>query len=336
MIKKHYQNTSHWLDAISNPWYKIILEIEETIILETNNFCRKKDIHNLILPVTTGSISSPMGLGSDSLPVQVNVCGRKTYLADSMQFLLEYGCRFFNSGCYYIMPAFRGEDVDSRHLAQFFHSEMEIPGNLDDIINLVDGYVKHLLKAILHKHEESIMQLVGSTKHIKNAISKDFKKISFNEAQKILQEKFPHDLNKYIKHTDKFRSITNAGEKALMEHFDGIVWITNFDNLAVPFYQKIDPQHPETAKNADLLMGIGETVGCGERNLTADELLRQINRHGVNKSEYRWYVEMRAKYPLQTSGFGMGIERFLLFILNHDDIRDIQLFLRFNRDSDIV
>lgn len=46
------------------------------------------------LPITTGSISSPMGLGSDSIPVKIQLGGRDTYLADSMQFALEYGCRF--------------------------------------------------------------------------------------------------------------------------------------------------------------------------------------------------------------------------------------------------
>lgn len=53
------------------------------------------------LPVTTGSISSPMGRGSDSLPVKVKLEGVETYLADSMQFLLEYGCRLTNKGVYY-------------------------------------------------------------------------------------------------------------------------------------------------------------------------------------------------------------------------------------------
>ena len=37
---------------------------------------------------------------------------------------------------------------------------------------------------------------------------------------------------------------------------------------------------------------------------------------------------MKTHYPLQTSGFGMGLERFLAFIFKHDDIRDFQLMPR--------
>ena len=31
-----------------------------------------------------------------------------------------------------------------------------------------------------------------------------------------------------------------------------------------------------------------------------------------------------------TSGFGMGIERFLAWVLRHDDIRDMQILPRVN------
>ena len=71
-----------------------------------------------LFPITTSSISSPLGLGSDSLPVEIDLFGVNTFLADSMQFLLEYGCRFSDAGCYYVMPSFRGEATDSRHLAR--------------------------------------------------------------------------------------------------------------------------------------------------------------------------------------------------------------------------
>ncbi len=33
---------------------------------------------------------------------------------------------------------------------------------------------------------------------------------------------------------------------------------------------------------------------------------------------------------MKTSGFGMGIERFILWLLNHNDIRDCQILPRFN------
>lgn len=42
---------------------------------------------------------------------------------------------------------------------------------------------------------------------------------------------------------------------------------------------------------------------------------------------------MKDSFPLKTAGYGMGVERFLLWVLGHDDIRDLQILPRFNGQS---
>ena len=66
------------------------------------------------MPITSESVTSPMGLGSDSLPVSVELFDKNVYLADSMQFYLEYLLRQHPQGVFYIMPTFRGEEPDDR------------------------------------------------------------------------------------------------------------------------------------------------------------------------------------------------------------------------------
>lgn len=316
---------NHYLNAVNSEWYKLLAELNDLINYETAIFYHEKKIKTMNLPITTMSISSPMGLGSDSLPVSVNLFGVRTYLADSMQFMLEYGTRFFENGVYYIMPTFRGEKADERHLCQFFHSEAEISGNLEDIIKLVEDYIHHLAKRILEKYHDDIISFAGSVEHIEKLISiTKFPEVSFDDAVDILHA----DENYVIFHEEGYRTITSAGEKALIEHFGGIVWLKYFDAVAVPFYQK---DHDENhAKNADLLFGIGEVVGAGERHSDGDSTRMALKRRNVDEDEFEWYIKMKDVYPMQTSGFGMGIERFLLWVLKHDDIRDCQLVPRFN------
>lgn len=323
---------NHYLKVLEEPWYKLLVKLENLVSYETMNFYEKKGIITMHLPVTTGSISSPMGIGSDSLPVKINLFGVDTYLADSMQFLLEYGCRLNNKGVYYIMPSFRGEDADERHLCQFYHSEAEIPGKLNDVINLVDEYIKYLSKKILKKLKLELEKAIGDISHIEKIAEYKgaFPRITFNEAIKKLSETNPENLNKYVEDKGGFKNITPAGEQELIKIYGGIVWITNYDMLSVPFYQKQDNIIKGTAKNADLLFGIGETVGCGERCFTEKELIESLKYHGVSKEEYEWYIKMKSKYPLETSGFGMGVERFLMWVLKEQDIRNMQICLRFN------
>ena len=323
---------SHYLYALDSEWYRLLSKLENTISYATMQFYEKKGIITIHLPVTTGSISSPMGRGSDSTPVKVNIQGVDTYLADSMQFLLEYGCRINKKGVFYVMPSFRGEKADERHLCQFYHSEVEIPGDLNDIMNLGDEYIKYLSKYILKEHGSELKKAVGDINHIKKIANYKgkFPRITFNEAEKILKKLYPNDIDKYIEYNDGWRNITKLGEKEILKQYDGIVWITNYDELAVPFYQKVDKKIKGTTRNADLMFGIGETIGCGERHSDSQELLKALRKHKVSSKEYKWYIKMKQEFPMQTSGFGMGIERYLMWVLKATDIRNMQICLRFN------
>lgn len=326
---------THFIEVLKSAWYKQLVQLQNLITEETMKFYEKKKIITLHLPVTTGSISSPMGRGSDSKPVKVKLEGVETYLADSMQFLLEYGCRLTDKGCYYVMPSFRGEKADERHLCQFYHSEAEIQGTLEDVMELVDEYIKYLSKRIIERMGEQLKQTIDDISHIEKIANYKgiFKKITFDEAEIKLKEKYNDKIEEYIEYEDGWRNITRKGEKALMEIYDGIVWVTNYDELAVPFYQKLDTEIKGTTRNADLLMGIGETVGCGERHESDEELLKALERHEVSPKEYEWYIEMKKQFPMQTSGFRMGIERFLMWVLKCNDIRNMQICLRFNGEN---
>lgn len=325
-----------YLKVLEEPWYGLLVKLENLITFETMKFYEKKGIITIHLPITTGTISSPMGRGSDSIPVKVKINGKDTYLADSMQFLLEYGCRLNSKGVFYVMPSFRGENTDERHLNQFYHSEVEIPGKLEDIISLGTEYIKYLSKKILEYYGDELRDKIGNISHIKKIANYkgEFPKITFDEAEKQIKKLHPNDIEKYIQYEDGWRNLTRNAEKELIGLYDGVVWITNYDELAVPFYQQDDDVLKGTTRNADLLIGIGETIGCGERFETGDGVLNSLEKHEVDPNEYEWYINMKKIYPMKTSGFGMGIERFLLWVLNATDIRNMQICWRLSENGE--
>lgn len=98
----------HFHNALTSDWYKLIGKLYAGIIEATLDFYRTKKFLPVCLPVTCNSVSSPMGLGSDSEPVAIKLFDKKIYLSDSMQFYLEYMLRQIGEGVYYIMPSFRG------------------------------------------------------------------------------------------------------------------------------------------------------------------------------------------------------------------------------------
>jgi asparaginyl-tRNA synthetase len=319
---------THPLVALDSPWYQLLVEVQHEIFEATAQFWAERGVKSSLLPITTGSISSPMGIGSDSLPVKVTLEGTETYLADSMQFMLEYACRLLPEGSWYVMPSFRGEAADATHLCQFFHSEAEIPGDLDILIGTVEDYLGALARRLVETSADGVRAAAGSVDHVEALAngSQVFTRLTFDEAADLVAG----DADAVRVLPVGARTLTRYGERLLMERLGRFVWITHWDHLSVPFYQAFDGDRTGVARNADLLFGPGEIVGAGERHVHPQDLDRALTMHGVDGPEYAWYRALKERQPMLTSGFGMGIERFLMWLLAHDDIRDCQLLPRFN------
>ncbi|MHA1599064.1 MAG: asparagine synthetase A [Alphaproteobacteria bacterium] len=315
------------LDALLNdPWYGGMMRLFGTLSQASHDFFREEGGVAIFAPVTTGSISSPMGYGSDSLPVQAEIDGHSVYLADSMQFSLELALRVVGRPVYYIMPSFRGEASDDRHLNQFVHAEAEIEGGLDDVMALIERYVRTLSRTLLDDGSDDVAAMGGNADSLTRLAAADgaLPRITFAEAERRLQDR-PNMLERCETGDNR---ITGAGERALIKDAGGPVWITHMPARTVPFYQAVSPDNPEESMSADLLMGIGETIGAGERAHTLEDVEENLRAANVDGRDYDWYLEMKALRPMKTSGFGLGMERFLMWATNTNDIRNWAFLLR--------
>ncbi|XP_068575170.1 uncharacterized protein [Cebidichthys violaceus] len=327
---------SHSTLAIKSQWYRNLFQIQNTLFHSTVEYFHSSCQYSYALtPLTTDTISSPMGLGSDSEPVSVNLLGQDIYLADSMQFVLEYFLRFQENllGTYYISPSFRGEDPDATHLNQFYHVECELLGDMDKAISTAEGYLAHLTKSMLKKHSHMILNTARTLTHVKAMLSKldgktPLPRVPLDQAIPMMPSA---DCLEWVQDGQpQFgRKLTRKGERVLIEKYEGAVWLTEMDHLGVPFYQAyVEGTGRCKAKAADLLLGLGETVGLGERHSTPEMVKEALRHHAVPEQSYKWYIDMRQVKPLHTSGWGMGTERYLCWLLQHDDIRDIHIIPR--------
>ncbi|MEN2989768.1 asparagine synthetase A [Tistrella sp. BH-R2-4] len=315
----------HLHTLLNSPWYRVLHDVTADLHRATHSFFEANGARFSCVPVTTTSVSSPMGLGSDSLPVRATINGGQVYLADSLQFLLELTLRIRHGPVYYVSTSFRGEDVDATHLSEFSHAEVEIFGDLDDIISLGSRYVDHLSRALLDEQGDSIAAIAGGTAHLEAVAARggDYPRIRFDEAWR----RFGHEPGYFDEVAPGILSITRKGEHRLIREAEGPVWITHMPRMACPFYQKPEAG-TEYCLSADLLLGPGEILGAGERCRSHDETMASLTRHQVDANAYRWYLDMKKATPAQTAGFGLGIERFLMWVLGATDIRDCTPWLR--------
>ncbi|KAJ3415921.1 hypothetical protein HDV05_003762 [Chytridiales sp. JEL 0842] len=340
---------THFSQALQKDWYRSIFRIQSTLVEESMRYFMFQLRYKFpLVPVTTDCISSPMGLGSDSLPVEIDLFGDRTYLADSMQFTLEYVLRLERNlpGAFYVAPSFRGEDPDATHLNQFYHVECELLGDIDAAISTAERYIEHLTKAMLKDQSDTILSIAGTLDHVTDLLSLldkqggCFKRITVDDAIDLLTAnglQGGKDLPEGVKihwefsvdgHPELGRKLTRAGEVWLIQHFGGAVWLTEFDHLSCPFYQAYTDDTKTKAKCADLLLGLGETLGLGERHATRPQVLDALDHHQVSHDSYKWYTDMREVEELTTSGWGMGIERYTCWLLKLADVRDLAIFPR--------
>jgi asparaginyl-tRNA synthetase len=162
-----------------------------------------------------------------------------------------------------------------------------------------------------------------------------FTEITFDEAIDLLVK---GGFESLINFTEFGRDISAEGEIRLAEilNFKTPFWIRNYDRDRVAFYQKPDPLNPEKVINADLIFPSiiknsfgGEIIGCGQRQNDYQEILESLLRQNIDREPYGWYMDLRrlANYGI-TSGFGLGIERFIAWSLCRDDIKDMILYPR--------
>jgi asparaginyl-tRNA synthetase len=326
-----YNAESYVDDVVKDKYFAALAIVRHYVKLTSDAYWSDVGAFNIDLFMLTPSASSPMGPGSDSEVIHIQFGKYNTNLTDSSQFGFE-PLMFHLDKAYCYLPSMRGEDPDARHLNQFFHCEAEIVGTLDELLPSVEGYVQTLARtfvALAPIIELMSIDFSKTEQALQNIINaKSFNKKTFNEVYLWLQE------NPSFYSASGFgRDITNSGEVSLVREMgNGLpMWLCNYDRDIVPFYQKPDPGNTNSVINADLLFAPiveggfgGEIIGSGQRQDNSKEISESLKRQSVDREPYEWYINLRKQPNYQTtSGFGMGIERFIAWALGYSDIKDV-------------
>ena len=110
--------------------------------------------------------------------------------------------------------------------------------------------------------------------------------------------------------------------------------IKEFPLLEVPFYHAvIDGSNPKVANNLDIIWpGYREFIGSGHRVRSIAELESKAEIFNLPRDDYKPYLQSRRfKNYKETSGFGLGWERFLQGLLEMPFIWSAMQFPRVDK-----
>lgn len=336
----NYNPKTHYLRVADSSYFRELIKFRHRIRIATDEFWSKKQgACSVDLFMMTPSISSPMGPSSNSEAIPIKFGRLETFLVDSAQFGLEPVLINGFNKVYCYLPSMRGENPDNSHLNQFYHCEAEIKGSINDLIPVIEKYVITLIKTVRNLPE--IVEVLAINKRVTDEVMeavlaiKKFPRITFDEAVELLEK---GGFRKLINNTKHGRDLKPFSEIILSRllKYETPFWIYGYDRDRVPFYQKPDPKNSDKVLNADLIFPPlfrgafgGEIVGCGQRQDNKKEIIESMRRQGISTDSYKWYLHLRDLPNYQiTSGFGLGIERFITWVLGQNNIRDVILYPR--------
>lgn len=246
---------------------------------------------------------------------------RDAFLTQSSQFYLE-SLIFALEKVWTIAPSFRAEKSHTtRHLTEFWHLESEKAySDLEDIMKVEEELVGFICQKVA-KREEDLQILKIDPLEISRIVP-PFERISYDKVIEILQDdgvkiEWGEDLG-------------TEEEYVLTLKYDKPIFVYEYPKKAKAFYHYPDPKNPEKVKCADLLApsGYGEIIGGGQRIDNLEVLLQRIEEEQLNPEDYEWYVDLRRYGSVPHSGFGLGVERVIRWLLKLEHIRDTIPFPR--------
>lgn len=294
-----------------------IMKARNHIVNYLREFFAKDGFWEIAPPIITRS-----GCEGGSTLFEMDYFGDKAYLTQSSQMYAEVFV--FSLGKIYVLaPSFRAEKSRTiRHLAEYWHLEPEMAW-YDQKMNmkLQEQMVEYVVQKMVNEQPE-LLKACGREPETLANVRIPFPRLDYEKAIDRVNE-----LGGKMKYGDDF----GADEEALLtKEYKVPLFVHNFPKAIKAFYMREDPKKPDTVLNADLLApaGHGEIIGGSERIWELDELLGRMKEQNLDMKDYQWYVDLRRYGSVPHSGYGLGIERFVKWILNLDHIRDTIPFPR--------
>jgi asparaginyl-tRNA synthetase len=235
-------------------------------------------------------------------------------------------------------PTFRAEKSNTpRHASEFWMIEPEIAfADLEDNMDLIEDMVKYCIQYVLVNAPEEMKffnERIDNTllQRLEALVESDFAKMTYTEAIDILKKsdvKFDYPVEWGI-------DLQTEHERYICEEIvKGPVFLTDYPKDIKAFYMRINDDK-KTVAACDLLVPyVGELVGGSQREERLDVLVNRMKEMEIDESGMQWYLDLRRYGGVKHAGFGIGFERFLMYITSMTNIRDVIPFARTPRNLD--
>ena len=248
------------------------------------------------------------------------------YLAQSPQFYKQMAMSAGLNRVFEIGPVFRADpSFTSRHATEFVSIDMEMSwiDSHEDVMTFQEELMVRAITAVKEKHGEKIKELYDLDIEVPTT---PFPRIPLAEAHEIIEKrgyKVPRtdgDLD-----PEGERQISQYAKEELGHDF---VFLTDYPKHIRPFYHMRHEDNETLTKSYDLIWKGTEITTGAQREHRIEVLEAQAKDKGLDPEGLEFYLDFFRYGVPPHGGFGMGLTRVVMLMLELPNIREASFLFR--------
>ncbi|HWR67309.1 MAG TPA: aspartate--tRNA(Asn) ligase [Bellilinea sp.] len=304
------------------PQVAAIFQIQTTAEMAFREYWHQHKFMEVHSPKLMGS---PSESGAELFTVQY--FEGTAYLSQSPQFYKQMAMAAGFERIFEIGPVFRADpSFTSRHMTEFtgIDQEMSYIESHEDVMVSLENLLAYVYARVKEVHGEQIKALFDVDLVVPSV---PFPRIPMARAVEILKEEG------YSLPPEKKGDIDPGGERALynwvkQNHNHDFFFLTDWPIAVRPFYHMRHADHPELTKSFDLIANGTEIVTGAQREHRYDILAKQAIEKGLSLESIQFYLDFFRYGCPPHGGYGMGLSRLLMVMLNLPNIREAVFLFR--------
>lgn len=302
------------------PRQQAILRLSAGIMRGFRETLHARDFVEIQSPKLVGSATE-----SGTNVFAVDYFGKEAFLAQSPQFYKQIMVGVFER-VYEVAPVFRAEKhATHRHLNEYVSLDAEF-GFIENHFTVME-MLAHVMHGIIDYLKTACANELNLLQVKLPALNETIPHLHITEAQQLITDKYG------VKDALGEPDLTPEHERLLgrwaKEEFNSdFLFITGYPMSKRPFYTHPDPERPDYSNGFDLLFRGLELVTGGQRLHKYVDYLSAAKEWGYPLEPFETYFEAFKHGMPPHGGFAIGLERFLMQLLDVDNIRTVALFPR--------
>lgn len=301
---------------LRRPINQLIFKVETLAEQAMREYWTKNDFIEIHSPKLVGA-PSESGAELFTLPY----FDRTAYLAQSPQFYKQMAMAAGFERIFEIGPVFRADpSFTARHMTEFTGVDVEISWikSHEEVMEFEERWLQYVYQRVKDTYGEEIKEYFGLDLVVPEV---PFPRIPMADVIRILKERG------YAIPAEKKGDIDPGGEREIAAYVKekynhDFVFITNWPASVRPFYHMRLEGDETLTRSYDLIANGLEITTGAQREHRPEVLVKQALEKGLHTEPIQFYIDFFRYGCPSHGGFGLGLARLMMVMLNLNNIRE--------------